>query len=53
MDDDHPADIGRPRRQCDRITSLFVAAAYDRLWHKADMPTRSNDVRSWEQSGHF
>jgi hypothetical protein len=37
----------------DRITSLFVAAAYDRLWHKADMPTRSNDVRSWEQSGHF
>ena len=31
MDDDHPADIGRPRRQGDRITSLFVAAAYDRL----------------------
>ena len=29
MDDDHPADIGRPRRQGDRITPLFVAAAYD------------------------
>ena len=23
MDDDHPADIGRPRRQGDRITPLF------------------------------
>jgi hypothetical protein len=32
MDDDHPADIGRPHRQGDRITPLFVAAAYDRLW---------------------
>jgi hypothetical protein len=23
MDDDHPADIGRPRRRGDRITPLF------------------------------
>ena len=34
MDDDHPADIGRPRRHGDRITPPFVAAAYDRLWHQ-------------------
>ena len=31
-----PADVGRPRRRGDRITPLFVAAAYDRLWHEAD-----------------
>ena len=35
MYDDHFADIGRPRRRGDRITPLFVAAAYDRLWCKA------------------
>ena len=35
MDDDHPADISRPRRQGDRITPLFVATARDRLWHRA------------------
>ena len=41
MDDDHPADVGRPRRRGDRITPLFVAAAYDRLWHEAEIPPTS------------
>jgi hypothetical protein len=45
MDDDHPADIGRPRRRGSRITPLFVAAAYDRLWHKADVRRRLLFVR--------
>jgi hypothetical protein len=47
MDDDHPADIGRPRRRGDRITPLFVAAAHDRLWHKSEVSERINDVRFW------
>ena len=37
MDDDHPADIGRPRRRGNRITPLFVAAAHDRLLHLTDV----------------
>ena len=51
MDDDHPADIGRPRRQGDRITPLFVAAAYDRLWHEAAVRRVRNYVRFLGYSG--
>ncbi len=49
MDDDHPADIGRPRRHGDRTTPPFVAAAYDRLWHSSAVPTVPSNVgyRVW------
>jgi hypothetical protein len=51
MDDDHPADIGRPRRRGDRITPLFVAAAHDRLWHLTDVRRRLLFVHFRGQSG--
>ena len=59
MDDDHPADIGRPRRQGDRITPLFVAAAYDGYgtYGPANLaqscPLSRADWKSFEPSEHF
>ena len=32
------------RRRGDRITPLFVAAAYDRLWHFSAVPTALSNV---------
>jgi hypothetical protein len=31
----------------DRITTFFTAAQNVRFWHKADIPTRSINVRFW------
>src|SRR5215471_7049411 len=39
-------DISCPRRRVDRITANVC------FWHKADIPTRSTNVRFWGQSGH-
>jgi putative ABC transport system substrate-binding protein len=34
-----------PCRRCDRIATYFAAPHYVRFWHKADIPTRSINVR--------
>ena len=47
MDDDHPADIGRPRRQGDRITPLFVAAAQGRMGRLCQAPRSADPRRCW------
>jgi hypothetical protein len=46
-----PADVGRPRRRGDRTTPLFVAAAYDRLWHEAAVCRGQNHDRFLGYSG--
>ena len=51
MDDDHPADIGRPRRRGDRITPLFCCGCLRPVMAQSGRKETSAFVRFLGQSG--